>query len=283
MRIALLTLDSLVNAPAVRDFLVSHANEVVLVGLSNPYRPNAGGMFGQVVRHVRRSGLWILPYLIANFSFSEAISLLSLDRIFPRLFYQSLPRLCLGLGVRTVVVDDVNSSVFARQIRDSGADLIITFHFDQILSAETIAICEHGGLNVHPSLLPFHRGPLPTFYALLESPPRMGVSVHRLVPRIDAGAVLAQEAVELPEGISATAASFFLHQRGRVLLEHVLASGNFDGGKDMDPCPYLSFPLRQELAAGRTRGICLVRMKDLRLLVQKAPPLVKHTRPKNLP
>jgi len=271
MRIALLTLDSLVNAPAVREFLVAHKNEIVLVGLSNPYRPNMGGMFGQIVRRVKRSGAWILPYLTANFSFPEMISGLRLGLIFPRLFYPSLPALCRAHGIKTALVDDVNGGEFANKLRECRADLIITFHFDQILSAETISLCGHGGLNVHPSLLPSHRGPLPTFYALLESSQRLGVTVHRLVPRIDAGAVLAQEEVDLPKGISATAASFFLHQRGRVLLEQILAGESLGPGKEIEPSPYLSFPTQPEVAAARSRGIHLVQVRDLRLLVQPAP------------
>lgn len=271
MRIALLTLDSLVNAPAVRDFLMVHRDEVVLVGLSNPYRPNMGGMFGQLLRRLKRSGIWILPYLIANFSLPEVISDLHLDQLLPRLFYQSLPRLCRSLGIRTVLIDDVNGDIFAKQLRDAGADLIVTFHFDQILSAEAISLCEQGGLNVHPSLLPLYRGPLPTFYALLDARPRLGVSVHRLVARIDAGAVLVQEEVDLPKGISATAASFFLHQRGRILLQRILAGGNFDDGKDVEPTPYLSFPTGQEVGAARARGTHLVKIKDLRLLVLPTP------------
>jgi methionyl-tRNA formyltransferase len=43
----------------------------------------------------------------------------------------------------------------------AGAELMVSFHFDQILSAETIGATPMGAVNVHAGLLPRHRGPVP--------------------------------------------------------------------------------------------------------------------------
>lgn len=268
MRIALLTLDSLVSTAAVLDFLSDHRNDIVLVGLSDPYRPNIGGAWGQIVRRIKRSGLAILPYLAANFSLPEIFSKFNLGFFFPKLFYPSLFLYCQTSGIRIEKVDDVNGIRFWNGLKAVQADLIVTFHFDQILSAETIALCARGGLNVHPSLLPHNRGPIPTFYALLEDAPRLGVTIHRLAAEIDAGAILLQEQVLLPREISATAASYALHQRGRVLLSRVLVEGNLDRGIEPDRMGYKSFPTSQELSAARARGVRLLHWGDLRVLLR---------------
>jgi len=48
-------------------------------------------------------------------------------------------------------------------------------------------------VNSHPSPLPMGRGPYPLFRAILDNVPTWGMSVHRLEPSFDTGALLAQE------------------------------------------------------------------------------------------
>jgi hypothetical protein len=68
MRIALLTLEALASAAPVRNLVDKHPERIAFVGLSDPYRPQQGGMAGQAIRLLRHSGLRLLPYMIANFS-----------------------------------------------------------------------------------------------------------------------------------------------------------------------------------------------------------------------
>ena len=67
MRIAVLTLEAAAAAAAVRRFVADHADDIALVGLSNPYGGRRGGMLRQGLRHLRRSGVRFLPYLAVNF------------------------------------------------------------------------------------------------------------------------------------------------------------------------------------------------------------------------
>jgi methionyl-tRNA formyltransferase len=79
-------------------------------------------------------------------------------------------------------------------------DVVLSFHFDQIFTLDTLALAPLGGVNIHPSLLPRHRGPIPAFWALQEGPGATGISIHRIAARIDTGDVLAQRAHALPPG-----------------------------------------------------------------------------------
>ncbi|MFC7544462.1 formyltransferase family protein [Siccirubricoccus deserti] len=138
-------------------------------------------------------------------------------------------------------------------LRQARADIIVTFHFDQILSAETLAAVPFGGVNLHPSLLPHHRGPVPTIWARAEVPTRFGVTVHRLAPRIDAGAILAQRAVALAERSTASAAARALHAAGVPLLAstlHALAGGAAPARRSSPALLPLPVPRR----AARRRG-----------------------------
>lgn len=253
MRIALLTLDSLVSTAAVARFIRADPARITLVGLSDPYRPSAGGALGQALRHWRRSGPGLLPYLLANFSL-------------PRLAGATVVRTCEALGVPHATVTDVNGDHFRRRLAASGAELVLTFHFDQIIGAETLGVTPLGGLNVHPSLLPRHRGPTPTIHALLEPVPTFGVTVHRLAPRIDAGAVVAQSRVTLPPGVTALAAARRLHEAAAPLLETAVAAVADGSAPDVEAAtlPYQGFPTAAELRRLRRLGRSAADWRDVR-------------------
>lgn len=272
-RLALFVLEALPNARAVRRFVADRAKTIAFVGLSNAGRPATGGPVGQVRRHLARSGPGILPYLAVNFGLPDLLRPLAppIQRLagtdgVPEA--TPLAPLCRRLGIPTLTVDDVNGRAVAEAFRAHAPDLVVTFHFDQILSTETLLRAPLGGLNVHPSLLPRHRGPVPTIHALAEGEGAFGVSVHRLAPAIDAGALLAQEAASLPADVTATRAALLLHARGRVLLEGVLdeiaRQGRVPEGRRGPVLPYRGFPDRALLARLRRQGGRLTDARDLR-------------------
>ena len=270
-RLALFVLEALPNARAVRRFVTEHAADIAFVGLSNAERPNSGGLVGQVRRHLTRSGPAILPYLGVNFGLPDLLSPLSgltrrLSGAKDATTAMPLRDLCRGLGIPTLAVNDVNGEEVAALMARHTPDAIVTFHFDQILSGATLALAPEGGFNVHPGLLPRHRGPVPTIHALAEPDPAFGVTVHRLAVTIDAGAILAQEAVALPADTTATRASVILHEHGRVLLDRVLAqlaAGTLPEGEMPATLPYCPFPDRALLADLRRRGRKLTDLRDL--------------------
>ncbi|POR39985.1 formyltransferase family protein [Methylobacterium sp. V23] len=271
-RIALFVLEALPNARAVRRFVGDHAADLAFVGLSNAERPSSGGLVGQVRRHLTRSGPAILPYLGVNFGLPDLLAPLSplarrLTGAGTAAGATPLKALCRDLGIPTLKVDDVNGSEVAQAFERHAPDLIVTFHFDQILSGPTLERTPLGGLNVHPGLLPRHRGPVPTIHALAEAEPAFGVTLHRLAVTIDAGAILAQEAVRLPHDTTATRASVILHEHGRALLDRALAEladGRRPAGTVAPVLPYCPFPDRDLLKSLRRQGRKLTDGRDLR-------------------
>lgn len=98
------------------------------------------------------------------------------------------------IGRPPVILDDVNAASFASGIEAADAGLVCGFN--QIFGPEAIA--RFGQLvNVHPSVLPLYRGPVPSRWCLVNGEAQSGFTLHRVVARIDAGEVLHQEAVSL--------------------------------------------------------------------------------------
>jgi methionyl-tRNA formyltransferase len=170
-----------------------------------------------------------------------------------------LSDLCRAAGIPSLRLCDVNATQAQARLRAARPDVILSFHFDQIFTAETLAIAPLGGVNVHPSLLPRHRGPIPTLYALAEG--ATGVSIHAMVPCVDAGGVLTQRAVPLPPGLSVGGAARALHLAALPLLEEALAL--LPANPEPAPLlPYCPFPDRPTLARLRAQGVRLVTADD---------------------
>ena len=76
-------------------------------------------------------------------------------------------------------------------------DVIVVAAYGQILPPQVLTIPPFGCLNLHPSLLPRHRGPTPIPAAILAGDDWTGVSIMLLDEGIDSGPVLAQRRVAI--------------------------------------------------------------------------------------
>jgi methionyl-tRNA formyltransferase len=79
-------------------------------------------------------------------------------------------------------------------------DLIVVACFPRLLPADLVSLAPHGGINLHPSLLPAFRGPEPLFWTLRSGLRESGVTAHQLSDRFDAGAIYAQTHLTVPFG-----------------------------------------------------------------------------------
>lgn len=78
------------------------------------------------------------------------------------------------------------------ELRGLQPEVSVVAAYGQFLSADVLDLPPHGTLNVHPSLLPALRGAAPVQWALIRGLERTGVSVIRLVEKMDAGPILYQ-------------------------------------------------------------------------------------------
>ncbi|KAG1467281.1 hypothetical protein G6F57_013092 [Rhizopus arrhizus] len=90
-------------------------------------------------------------------------------------------------------------------VQASAPDWIVCAGYMRILGAAFVQRFEGRLVNIHPSLLPLHKGLDPHARALEAGAAEHGASVHLVVPELDAGAVLAQVRVPVGPGDDAQA------------------------------------------------------------------------------
>ncbi len=86
-------------------------------------------------------------------------------------------------------------------IRALEPDLIISGSFPYRIPQEIVAVARYGAMNGHPAPLPAYRGPNP-MRLVYEGFPTMGATLHRIVEEFDAGPILSQPTMPLPEWVT---------------------------------------------------------------------------------
>ncbi|MCI5775200.1 MAG: methionyl-tRNA formyltransferase [Aerococcus sp.] len=82
-------------------------------------------------------------------------------------------------------------------INDEAIDLIITAAFGQFLPERLLEAPQYGAINVHASLLPKYRGGAPVHYAIWNGDDETGITLIKLVKKMDAGDMLAQAGIPI--------------------------------------------------------------------------------------
>lgn len=75
-------------------------------------------------------------------------------------------------------------------------DVSIVIEYGRIIPERLLSIPRHKTINIHPSLLPFYRGPTPIQASLLHGDTKTGVTIMQMDATMDTGPILMQK--ELP-------------------------------------------------------------------------------------
>lgn len=117
-------------------------------------------------------------------------------------FLKSSPELTLikKHKIKDLPFKSANSEEFKEFLLKENIDVLLVGTWREKISAEVFKLPVIASINVHPSLLPEYRGPNPYLQTILHGEKHSGVTFHLINEKFDAGAILAQEKVEILEG-----------------------------------------------------------------------------------
>jgi methionyl-tRNA formyltransferase len=113
---------------------------------------------------------------------------------------QPIKELAIERGIPVLQPESINIPEGVCSLQALAPDLLVVAAYGQILSRDVLAVAPVGGINVHASLLPKYRGAAPINWAIYHGEKQSGVTIIRMSISLDAGDILAQEAIDiLPE------------------------------------------------------------------------------------
>ena len=110
---------------------------------------------------------------------------------------QGMKEIALERSIPVLQPESINTPDGAQSLRAFNPDLLVVAAYGQILSKDILAVAPLGGINVHASLLPKYRGAAPVNWAIYHGEKQSGVTIIRMSISLDAGDMLAQEAIDI--------------------------------------------------------------------------------------
>lgn len=112
-------------------------------------------------------------------------------------FFESVARLCASLDIPTFVPNSVNHPLWLKHIADIKPEFIFSFYYRELLPASILNLASKGAFNLHGSMLPRYRGRSPLNWSILRGETEIGVTLHYMVERADAGDIVGQIKVSI--------------------------------------------------------------------------------------
>lgn len=137
-------------------------------------------------------------------------------------WFASVAELAREEGLRTVTPRDPNTPEWLDAGRAARPDFVFSFYYRHLLAAPWLNLAPGGALNMHGSLLPKYRGRAPVHWAIIAGERETGASLHYMVEKPDAGALVDSQAVPIGENDTALEVSLKVAGAAREVLARTL-------------------------------------------------------------
>ncbi len=137
---------------------------------------------------------------------------------------------------------DVNAPGFVRRLERMQPDLLLVAGWPGRLGAGVRAAARFRAVNCHPSLLPRYRGRDPLFWTILNGEREVGITLHRMTDELDAGPILRQRPVTVPEGATSASLAELVDRAGAGLAVELVSGAELPPGREQDHAAATHFP-----------------------------------------
>ena len=257
MRIVFLTQDDpLYILPFFEEFFRQQPQEVEVLAVLTCKTMGERGRLRLLRELLYLYGPMGLTRLLFRVAGSRVLSLLPAPREARR--FHSIGQICRAFGVRHSLIGNPNHDEHYRQIAALSPDLLVSIACPYILKQKLLDVPPLGCINMHHAPLPRYKGMMPTFWQMYHGERTVGVTIHQMAARVDEGAALLQEQIEIEQDES---------------LDHLIRRGKRHGARcmsrvlralaqrevktlplDQERSSYFTFPTSDEMKEFRRRG-----------------------------
>jgi methionyl-tRNA formyltransferase len=137
-------------------------------------------------------------------------------------WFGSVLQLAEAHGIRAVTPESPNTPQWVDEGRAENPDFLFSFYYRYMLDAAGLTVPRRGALNMHGSLLPKYRGRAPVHWAIIHGETAAGASLHYMVEKPDAGALVDQQSVPILENETALDVSLKVAEAAEQVLRRSL-------------------------------------------------------------
>jgi methionyl-tRNA formyltransferase len=174
-----------------------------------------------VVFAYHNMGVLGITKLLAH-GFDISLVLTHEDSAGENIWFGSVAKLCREKGIPCETPESPNTREWLSRLASLKPDIMFSFYYRHMIGRDVLAIAPMGAYNLHGSLLPRYRGRAPVNWVLVKGEAATGVTLHEMVEKPDAGAIVAQR--EVAVGPEDTAVVLFgrLEEAASAMLDEIL-------------------------------------------------------------
>lgn len=195
--------------------------------------------------------------ILARVAAARALGLLPRPRGARR--FGTLAQLCRAYSLALCRIGNPNAEEFVAELRKRAPDVIVSVACPFILKEAFLGVPPLGCVNIHHAPLPRYKGMMPTFWQMFSGEKKVGVTVHYMTARVDEGAALLQEELEIHKGESLDQ----LIQRSKrhgahcvaSVLRQIAAGTQQISALDQASATYFTFPTLEQIREFHRRGL----------------------------
>jgi methionyl-tRNA formyltransferase len=148
----------------------------------------------------------ILPFLNSNYNIVGIIEASPrknsrIEIFFRFLSSKPLKKLADKRSIPYYYMDNGSDQKLQDWLVNLNPDVMIVYSMSQLLKENIFNIPQYGTINLHPSYLPYYRGPNPCFWTYYNMDLHPGVTVHYIDSGEDTGDIIFQDKYEIPLGM----------------------------------------------------------------------------------
>lgn len=132
--------------------------------------------------------------------------------------------LALEHGIPIIQPEELEDRDFQDRLASFQADVFVVIAYGKIFPKKILDMPAQFCINVHASLLPKYRGAAPVNRAVINGEERTGITLIKMNERMDAGEMIAQDAVDIPDDMNARTLREHLADLGAKVLVRCLES-----------------------------------------------------------
>jgi methionyl-tRNA formyltransferase len=170
----------------------------------------------------------------------------------------SIASLAACHSLALVPCSSVNAPEYVERVRRLKPDVIVSVAAPEIFRADILTVPRLGCINIHSGRLPVYRGMMPTFWQLLHGEKHVIITVHEMVEKVDAGAILGTLGWPLRERDNLDRVITETKRAGARLMIDVLRRMRVGDIKaiplDWSKRKYFGFPEADDVRAFRMKG-----------------------------
>lgn len=137
-------------------------------------------------------------------------------------WFGSVKRLADEYGLRVETTANPNTPEWIAAAKRMKPDFVFSFYYRYMLKSGWLELPRLGALNMHGSLLPKYRGRAPVHWAIIHGEAQTGASLHYMVEKPDAGALVDQQSVPIFENDTALAVSLKVASAAEEVMQRSL-------------------------------------------------------------